>query len=291
MHALMPAVLLRLTGCDTLELDSQTHPPDRQWAEPLHRARRERHAVIAANTRRQPILSKHHFETLLCTLRLRTLQRFAADHIPAMKVGDGQRIAVLRIPHAELPLEVGAPQLVGCLDVVFPKRRVGRIASSFGALLDQSVAIQQIVNRAAYRQFDLGMLASQHLLNLPSSPCRLLPFQLQDRRLNSRRNLTCQSFRPSRNVVETFGPVFFVTLFKLVAGLARYPEFAAQIRHPFARFESGYKLHSFVHCGNLFPGHGPSSTLPKVLAMSPVIFVTYVSGLHRKLIARSAHLK
>jgi hypothetical protein len=32
MHALMPAVLLRLTRFDTLELDSQTYPPDRQRA-------------------------------------------------------------------------------------------------------------------------------------------------------------------------------------------------------------------------------------------------------------------
>src|SRR5215510_5724697 len=105
MHALMPAVLLRLTRFDALELDSQTHPPDRQWAEPLDRARRERHTVIGANTRRQPILSKDHFEALFCTLGLRALHRFTADHIPAMKVGHSQRIAVLRIPHAKLPFE------------------------------------------------------------------------------------------------------------------------------------------------------------------------------------------
>src|SRR5262245_4406584 len=103
------------------------------------------------------------------------------------------------------------------------------------------------------------MLPSEHLLDLQSSPRRLLPFQLQN-----------------------LWAVFFITFFTLVAGLARYPEFWAQIRHPFARFEPRDKLHSFVHCCNLFPGHGPSSTPLKVLPMSPVIFVTYASGLHHR---------
>src|SRR5262245_33877167 len=124
------------------------------------------------------------------------------------------------------------------------------------------------------------MLALEHLVDLRCSPCRFLAFQLQNRRLNSRRYLTREPSGPARKIIKSLRPVLFVALLKFVAGLARDSKFPAQIRHPFARLQTSHKLHSFVHCGNLFPGHGPSSTPLKVLPMSPVIFVTYVSGLH-----------
>src|SRR5262245_6575745 len=126
------------------------------------------------------------------------------------------------------------------------------------------------------------MLALEHLVDLRCSPCRFLAFQLQNRRLNSRRYLTREPSGPARKIIKSLRPVLFVALLKFVAGLARDSKFPAQIRHPFARLQASHKLHSFVHCGNLFPGHGPSSTPLKVLPMSPVIFVTYVSGLHQR---------
>jgi len=94
------------------------------------------------------------------------------------------------------------------------------------------------------------------------------------------RELTRQPSGPTREIIQSLRPVLFVPPLKLVPSLTRYSEFMTQIRHPLARFQAGHKLHSFVHCSNLFPGHGPSSTPSKVLPMSPVIFVTYVSGLH-----------
>src|SRR5262245_60579501 len=199
-----------------------------------------------------------------------------------MKVGNGEGIAVLCISHAELPLEVGAPQLIRGLDVLFSKRGIGMIAPSFGSLLNQPVAIQQIVNRAPDRQFHLWMLALEHLVDLRCSPCRFLTFQVQTARLISRRYLTREPSRPARKIIKSLRPLLFIALLKFVAGLARDSKFAAQIRHPLACLQASHKLHSFVHCGNLFPGHGPSSTPVKVLPMSPVIFVTYLSGLHLK---------
>src|SRR5262245_45571322 len=164
-----------------------------------------------------------------------------------MKIGNGERIAVLRIPHAELPLEVRAPQLIRCLNVLFSKRWIGSIAASFGSLLHQAVSIQQIVNRAPDWQFHLRMLTSEHLLDLGRSPRRFLAFQFQYHRLNSWRYLTRESPRPPRKIIEPLRPVLFIALLKFVSGLARYPEFPAQIRHPLARLQASYKLHSLVH--------------------------------------------
>ena len=50
MHALMPAVLLRVAGLDALDLDAEPEPPDRQLGEIEQGIRTgERHAVIGAD--------------------------------------------------------------------------------------------------------------------------------------------------------------------------------------------------------------------------------------------------
>src|SRR5262245_59689876 len=108
-----------------------------------------------------------------------------------MKVADRERIAVLRVSHPELPLVVGAPELIGGPGVLVSKRRRGMIAPTFGSLLDQAVPIQQIMNRAPNRQVDVRIPALEHLLEFGGSPCRLLPLQFQNRCLNSWRDLTC----------------------------------------------------------------------------------------------------
>src|SRR5262245_19541496 len=163
-----------------------------------------------------------------------------------MKVGNSEGIAVLGISHAELPLEVGAPQLIWGVDVFFSKCGISMIATTFGSLLNQSVAIQQIVNRAPDRQFHLRILAAEHLVDLGCSPRGFLSFQVQYRRLNSWRYLTSEPARPARNIIEPLRPVLFVALLKFVAGLARDSKFTAQIRHPLAGFQASHKLHSFV---------------------------------------------
>ena len=49
VHALMPRVLLRLTGLDALETDAQTYPPDRELREARDAGTRERSAVVGAD--------------------------------------------------------------------------------------------------------------------------------------------------------------------------------------------------------------------------------------------------
>src|SRR5262245_50430529 len=122
------------------------------------------------------------------------------------------------------------------------------------------------------------MLASQHLVDLRRAPGWFLSLQFQYRRLNSCRDLTREPARPARNIVKSLRTLLFVALLKFVDGLARNSKLPAQLRHSLACLQARHKLHSFVHCGNLFPGHGPSSTPLKVLPMSPVIFVTCAEG-------------
>src|SRR5262245_26002522 len=133
----MATVLLGLARFDAFQLDSQSHPPDRQRTQPLDRARRERTAVIGAQPCRQAILSEDPFETLLGALRLGAPHRFTAEQITAMKIGNGEGIAVLCVSHAELPFVVRTPQLIRTLDVLFSKRGIGMIAPPFASLLHQ----------------------------------------------------------------------------------------------------------------------------------------------------------
>lgn len=72
MHALVPAVLLRVAGLDPFNVNSQAQPPDGELAEPIERRRgRERHAVIGADYLGPPTLLERPIEcgegeALLC---------------------------------------------------------------------------------------------------------------------------------------------------------------------------------------------------------------------------------
>jgi len=51
VHALVPAVLLWVSGCDAFDLDPQSQPPHRQLAQPVEGMRRcERDAVVPSET-------------------------------------------------------------------------------------------------------------------------------------------------------------------------------------------------------------------------------------------------
>src|SRR5437867_12715969 len=56
MHPFMPAVLIRAPGLDELRQDAETDPPRRELRQAGQRGGGERHAVVAANPPRQPIL-------------------------------------------------------------------------------------------------------------------------------------------------------------------------------------------------------------------------------------------
>src|SRR5438876_5455700 len=58
MHPFMPAILIRATGLDELRQDSEADPPRRELRQARQRGGGERHAVVAANPPRQPILVK-----------------------------------------------------------------------------------------------------------------------------------------------------------------------------------------------------------------------------------------
>src|SRR5260221_2931955 len=116
MHALMAAVLLRMTRLDPFNANAQPKPPHGQLAQVEQRvSRSEGHAVVAANAGRQAALLKKplkHSESVVFTGRRKSL---TGEEITAGMVGDRQRIAVLTIGEQELAFVIGAPQFIGTL--------------------------------------------------------------------------------------------------------------------------------------------------------------------------------
>ena len=116
MHALVAAVLLRMTRLDPFNANTEPEPPDRKFAQVKQgMGRSEGHAVVAANAGRQAALLKKplkHSESVLFSGRRKSL---TGEEITAGMIGDRQRIAVLTIGEQELALVIGAPQFIGTL--------------------------------------------------------------------------------------------------------------------------------------------------------------------------------
>src|SRR5260370_19651285 len=116
MHALMAAVLLRMTRLDPFNANTEPEPPDRKFAQVKQgMGRSEGHAVVAADAGRQAALLKKplkHSESVVFPGRRKSL---TGEEITARMVRDRQRVAVLTIGEQELALVIGAPQFIGPL--------------------------------------------------------------------------------------------------------------------------------------------------------------------------------
>src|SRR6266704_4549394 len=111
MHALMAAVLLRMTRLDPFNANTEPEPPDRKFAQVQQgMSGSEGHAVVAADVDRPAALLKKplkHRESIVFPGRRKSL---TGEEKTAGMVGDRQRIAVLTIGEQELALVIGAPQ-------------------------------------------------------------------------------------------------------------------------------------------------------------------------------------
>lgn len=116
VHTLVAPVLLRFSGLDELGQDAQAHPPRRQARQPCEADRCKGWAVVGADSLRQPKLPEDTSEHRLGILHRCGGQSLTAEQEAAVSVGDGQGIAVDPVAGAEVPLEVGAPDLVRCID-------------------------------------------------------------------------------------------------------------------------------------------------------------------------------
>src|SRR5690606_29073230 len=115
MHALMHPILLRDTGADALGTDAEAQPPYRQWRQSGNRARAaERHAVVAANDLRQPVLAKVLLKQWAHAFGSHAGEPRAAEHRTRVQITHRKRVAVAAIAKAELPLEVRSPDVIRC---------------------------------------------------------------------------------------------------------------------------------------------------------------------------------
>jgi hypothetical protein len=231
VHALVAAVLLRASGLDALDSHAKTQPPHGELREVEQCiGAGEGHAVVGANGCWQAALEEELLERGDRRVLARGLQSFAHQQETRSVVGDGERVAVLAVAQLELPLEVGAPQIVGrCAD-----RKPSPAGSRARAAdpLHQAVPMQDRVNRALGRHSQvLVQSANQELANLARAPMGLLPLEPHDQALDLGRQLVGIAHRAPRSVTQRLKAVLLVAVEDLVAGLARDPEFAAKLAH------------------------------------------------------------
>lgn len=153
MHALVPAVLLRVAGLDALEADAESEPPDTEPGESEQSiAGGEGRAVVSPDRTRQPVVLEDTLEDRERELGSNRLETLAREQIPGPIIGDRERVTVALVAEHELALEVGAPQPI---DVVSARelRSTGLVSSAFAAF-DQAMAIEDGVDRARGRGVD-----------------------------------------------------------------------------------------------------------------------------------------
>src|SRR2546429_2110436 len=137
VHALVPAILLRMRGLDQLGANPQLDPPHRERREPPKGIRGERRAVIGADPLGEPVAAKEACEHGPTGLDRRLEQAAAAEQEARRAILDRERVAVHPIAGAELPFEVRGPDRIGLIERrVWPpgvKAAVGAPASAGGA--------------------------------------------------------------------------------------------------------------------------------------------------------------
>jgi len=124
------------------------------------------------------------------------------------------------------------------------------------AALDQAVAIENRMDRAFGRNPDIAVKTpEEELADLACAPVRLLSLQPDNQSLDRLRQLVGVAHRPARPIAQGHQPVLLVTVENLVAGLTRYAEIPADVRHRLAIQQAGYKAKALFHHRTRFPRH------------------------------------
>src|SRR5690349_15845422 len=177
MHALMAAVLLRIAGLDQLRQHAQSYPPGRESGESCQRVGGEGHTVVGSDQLWQSVLVEQTREHRLCPFHSGAGQSMAAQQEAAVCVGDGQRIAVTAVAHAELTFKVRAPDVVRAQD---QRGGLAGMPDDSAACLsaDQAVALQDQAATGTPRQLPARVTITQDLQQLLGTPARMATPQL-----------------------------------------------------------------------------------------------------------------
>src|ERR1700680_1313759 len=252
MHALMPAVLLRMAGLDALDADTQAQPPDRELGQSEERVGTGKGApVIGANRSGQPEVLKSALKDGKGVHRQGAREPLTADEVTAREVGDGERKAVASIGEHELALVVGTPEVIGMVRV--GERGAFGLVDSPASTLNQAVTVQDRMHGADGRGVDLGGLATQAFADFRSTPAGVLLLELHDRLLDLKGELPDVPRGSRESLRQPLDAAVLVALEDLVAGLARDLELPAQHRHLVPVQQPGHELQPLVHLATLPP--------------------------------------
>src|SRR6516162_10808923 len=97
--------------------------------------------------------------------------------------------------------------------------------------------------------------ANQKLTDFARSPMRLVAFGVDNEAFELLRQLVGIPHGPARTIVQGLEPVLLVTIEDFVAGLARDPELATDVRHRLSVQQPGDKPQAFLHDRTLLPRH------------------------------------
>src|SRR5712671_4374197 len=112
------------------------------------------------------------------------------------------------------------------------------------------------MDRAFGRNPDIAVKTpEEELADLACAPVRLLSLQPDNQSLDRLRQLVGVAHRPARPIAQGHQPVLLVTVENLVAGLTRYAEIPADVRHRLAIQQAGYKAKALFHHRTRFPRH------------------------------------
>jgi hypothetical protein len=198
-----------------------------------------------------------------------------------MAIGDRKRVTVQAVGGLELPLEVGAPAIVGSEDLRSGRARVAN-ASAAAFLRNEAVPLEDLAPSRARGQLPAAVTPLNDRQKLAGAPRGVVRAQV-DQRLNNVFGgaIGCR-IGLRRAILEALRAVVKIAIDPFVAGLAA----DTVIRAQFADRQALPK----VLRDELRPS-GPWMTsrskawappkVPRVLPMSPDNSVTHVSGLHR----------
>src|SRR5512133_1921489 len=93
--------------------------------------------------------------------------------------------------------------------------------------------------------------SSSRILRAP----QFIGLQPDNQAFDRLRQLVGVAHRPSRAIAQGRQPVLLVAIENLVAGLAGYAEFPADVRHSLPVQEAGDKAEAFIHNRTRFPRH------------------------------------
>src|SRR5271168_4213456 len=264
MHALVTAVLLRVTWFDAFDRNPEPEPPDREFGQVKERIGTcEGNAVVSADGVWQTELLEDILENSEGIDLLSGLQGFAGNQVTAGEVGDGQRIAVAAIGQHELALVVGAPQIIGL--IAGRQRRASGFVAPMPPALDQPMAIQDGMHRTDRRGMDIRIKPCQSFPYLRRSPVRPLLLAAYDQRLDRNGELVSMPVRSPRAIGQPFHAAAVIAIEDLVASLPRDAEPTAESCHLLSVQKPGNELQPFIHRITLLPGHFA------LLAKSPIV--------------------